>query len=222
MQRHDLCSGTPGRLNGRFSWISRWRCPDRNRHRGFKSIKNDLVIYLDCGWYLYDYLQKETHEKGLFDVIIKPASALAWYWLFSQHGGNKGIPHTGREREQPQMSDWNQGKAVCGRFWCKVYLLGWCFLQQTSPVGLRVKPSHNSRLSFPNSSTPSVTLRPLTITTPILALTYNKKTRERDAQSFRGRLHTCRHNSLETRHGSDTDTPGFSWLIILITYLNHY
>lgn len=59
-----------------------------------------------------------------------------------------------------------------------VYLLGWCFLQHTSPVGLRVKPSHNSRLSFPNSRTPSVTLRPLTITTHILAFTY-KNMRER-------------------------------------------
>lgn len=48
------------------------------RHKGFKSLPaTRLDIYLDCGWYLCDYLQQETHEKGLSDVIIKPASALA-------------------------------------------------------------------------------------------------------------------------------------------------
>lgn len=86
------------------------------------------------------------------------------------------------------MNDGNQGKADWGRFWCKVYLLGWCFLQQTSPVGLIVKPSHNSRLSFPNSSTPSVTLRPLTITTPILVLTY-KVMREMHKASEKDSIH---------------------------------
>lgn len=35
------------------------------------------------------------------------------------------------------------------------------------------------------------------------SLNLQKDERERDAQRFRGRLHTCRHNSLETQHGSD-------------------
>lgn len=59
----------------------------------------------------------------------------------------------------------------------QLYLLGWCFLQQTSPAGLRVNPSHKSRLSCPNSSKPSVILRPLTITTHILEITYSKRER---------------------------------------------
>lgn len=47
------------------------------RHGGFKSTQSDSAVYLDGGWYLWDYLQEETHEKGLFDVVVKPASALA-------------------------------------------------------------------------------------------------------------------------------------------------
>lgn len=66
------------------------------RHRGFKSRQSDQAadIWIGAG-ILCDYLQEETHEKGLSDVIIKPASALAGCRLFSQQGGNKGIPHTG-------------------------------------------------------------------------------------------------------------------------------
>lgn len=60
-----------------------------------------------------------------------------------------------------------------------LYLLEWCFLQQTSPDGLSVNPSHKRRLLFPNSSTPSVIRRPLTITTHILAFTYTERAREK-------------------------------------------
>lgn len=67
------------------------------------------------------------------------------------------------------------------RYCTQLYLLGWCFLQQTSPAGLSVNPSHKSRLSFPKSSTPSVTLRPLTVTTHILAFTY-RETGRRDRE----------------------------------------
>lgn len=46
------------------------------------AVKNDASaiknhFYLDCGLYLYDYLQKETHEMGLLDIIVEPSSALA-------------------------------------------------------------------------------------------------------------------------------------------------
>lgn len=46
------------------------------------AVKNDVSaiknhFYLDCGLYLYDYLQKETHETGLLDIIVEPASAFA-------------------------------------------------------------------------------------------------------------------------------------------------
>ena len=52
------------------------------------------------------------------------------------------------------------------------YLLGWCFLQQTSPAGLRVKDSHRYMLPLPKSSTPSESRWPLTTNTQCLAFTY--------------------------------------------------
>lgn len=72
------------------------------------TVKNDVLpiknhFYLDYGLQLYDYLQKETHETGLLDIVIEPSSAFAG-WLFSQHRGNKGIPHTGGG-EQTQIND---------------------------------------------------------------------------------------------------------------------
>lgn len=74
---------------------------------------------------LYDYLQKETHETGLLDIIVEPSSAFAW-WLFSQHRGNKGIPHTGGG-EQTQINDWEHRKVTRDGLQCKCTCWGGVF-----------------------------------------------------------------------------------------------